>query len=63
MITPLYIFRRCGEMVDAVDSKSTPSNRVLVRVLSSANKKLPLGEAFFLRIKGANSLAPVRDSK
>ncbi len=27
---------RCGEMVDAVDSKSTSSNRVLVRVRSSA---------------------------
>lgn len=29
---------RCGGMVDAVDSKSTPSNRVLVRVQSSANR-------------------------
>ena len=27
---------RCGEMVDAVDSKSTLGNKVLVRVRSSA---------------------------
>lgn len=32
----IAVLCRCGEMVDAVDSKSTPSNRVLVRVRPSA---------------------------
>ena len=41
---------RCGEMVDAVDSKSTSSNRVLVRVRSPA-KKAPFLGAFFLPVR------------
>lgn len=41
---------RCGGMVDAADSKSAPSNRVLVRVQSSAIKPndFPHSAFFFL---------------
>ena len=52
---------RRGVMVAAVDSKSTSSNRVLVRVRSPAKKsKERLCLSFFLPAKEAASAASVR---
>ena len=40
-----------AKLVDAVDSKSTSSNRVLVRVRSSAKQKRGASLSFFLPMK------------
>ena len=50
-----------AKLVDAVDSKSTSSNRVLVRVRSSAKKELPFG-SFFFADEEATCAASVPDS-
>ncbi len=54
-----------AKLVDAVDSKSTPSNRVLVRVRSPAKKikKLPKKGSFFFAGEGSQQFGFRPDSK
>ncbi len=56
----MFSLCRCGEMVDAADSKSAPSNRVLVRSRSPAIKKgSRLASLFYYGIVATSHLVKI----
>jgi hypothetical protein len=61
-MSSFILYADVAKLVDAVDSKSTSSNRMLVRVRSSANKKAPQKRGFFFVDEEAPCGAFVPDS-